>query len=137
MSPPWKSRSRLDHLILLLLRALALTLLAIAFARPFLRFAADLSFAAADGRQIAILVDTSASMRRGDLWDQAIERVEEVLAGLEPADDVGLFAFDEQLRHFADQRIGLDLDDGVKVNYGKFGNLLAEVKAITGESGDE
>ena len=26
----------------------------------------------------------------------------------------------------------LDLDDGVKVNYGKFGDLLAEVKAVTG-----
>ena len=34
---------------------------------------------------------------------------------------------------YADQRITLDLDDGVKVNYGKFGDLLAEVKAITGE----
>ena len=40
--------------------------------------------------------------------------------------------FDEKLRHYADQRIGLDLDDGVKVNYGKFGDLLAEVKAVTG-----
>ena len=40
--------------------------------------------------------------------------------------------FDEKLRHYADQRIGLDLDDGVKVNYGKFGDLLAEVKAIAG-----
>ena len=44
-----------------------------------------------------------------------------------------LLAFDEQLRHYADQRIKLDLDDGVKVNYGKFGNLLAEVKAVTGK----
>ncbi|MCF8038488.1 MAG: BREX-1 system adenine-specific DNA-methyltransferase PglX [Desulfohalobiaceae bacterium] len=42
--------------------------------------------------------------------------------------------FDELLRHYADQRISLDLDDGVKVNYGKFGNLLAEVKAVTGKS---
>ena len=40
--------------------------------------------------------------------------------------------FDEKLRHYADQRISLDLDDGVKVNYGKFGDLLAEVKAIAG-----
>ena len=40
--------------------------------------------------------------------------------------------FDEKLRHYADQRIGLDLDDGVKVNYGKFGDLLAEVKAVAG-----
>lgn len=45
-----------------------------------------------------------------------------------------LQAFDEQLRHYADQRIKLDLDDGVKVNYSRFGNLLAEVKAITGNS---
>lgn len=45
---------------------------------------------------------------------------------------VELLTFDEKLRHFADQRISLDLDDGVKVNYGKFGDLLAEVKAVTG-----
>jgi type II restriction/modification system DNA methylase subunit YeeA len=43
-----------------------------------------------------------------------------------------LQAFDEKLRHYADQRVQLDLDDGVKVNYGKFGDLLAEVKAVTG-----
>lgn len=43
-----------------------------------------------------------------------------------------LAAFDEKLRHYADQRIALDLDDGVKVNYGKFGDLLAEVKVVTG-----
>ena len=44
-----------------------------------------------------------------------------------------LSTFEEKLRHLADQRITLDLDDGVKVNYGKFGDLLAEVKAVTGE----
>jgi type II restriction/modification system DNA methylase subunit YeeA len=44
-----------------------------------------------------------------------------------------LAKFDEELRHYADQRISIDLDDGVKVNYGKFGGLLAEVKAVTGE----
>ena len=43
-----------------------------------------------------------------------------------------LATFDEKLRHHADLRITLDLDDGVKVNYGKFGDLLAEVKAVTG-----
>ena len=44
--------------------------------------------------------------------------------------------FDEKLRHYADQRVSLDLDDGVKVNYGKFGDLLAEVKAVTGAKAD-
>ncbi len=47
-----------------------------------------------------------------------------------------LQAFDEKLRHYADQRISLDLDDGVKVNYGKFGDLLAEVKKVTGGKTD-
>lgn len=42
--------------------------------------------------------------------------------------------FDEELRHYADQRISLDLDDGVKVNYGKFGGLLADVKVVTGKA---
>ena len=46
---------------------------------------------------------------------------------------VELLAFDEKLRHYADRRISLDLDDGVKVNYGKFGDLLAEVKAVHGK----
>jgi len=45
-----------------------------------------------------------------------------------------LTEFDEKLKHFADMRISLDLDDGVKVNYGKFGDLLAEVKAIHGKN---
>jgi len=44
--------------------------------------------------------------------------------------------YDEQLRHYADQRIALDLDDGVKVNYARFGDLLAEVKAVTGTSAE-
>jgi hypothetical protein len=33
--------------------------------------------------------------------------------------------------------IKLDLDDGVKVNYGKFGDLVAEVKAVTGGKDEE
>jgi Eco57I restriction-modification methylase len=48
-----------------------------------------------------------------------------------------LRTFEEKLKHFADQRISLDLDDGVKANYGKFGDLLAEVKAVTGGKDDE
>ena len=48
-----------------------------------------------------------------------------------------LLIFEEKLKHAADQKINLDLDDGVKVNYGKFGDLLAEVKAITGGKDEE
>ncbi|EHL20860.1 type II restriction enzyme [Acidovorax sp. NO-1] len=48
-----------------------------------------------------------------------------------------LLAYDEKLRHYADMRIKLDLDDGVKVNYGKFGDLLEGVKIVTGGSSDD
>ena len=48
-----------------------------------------------------------------------------------------LLAFDEKLRHYADMRIALDLDDGVKVNYGKFGDLLDSVKIVTGGGSDD
>lgn len=48
-----------------------------------------------------------------------------------------LLAYDEKLRHYADMRITLDLDDGVKVNYGKFGDLLDGVKIVTGGSADD
>ena len=41
--------------------------------------------------------------------------------------------FDDKLKHYADMRISIDLDDGVKENYGKFGDLLADVKNITGK----
>jgi hypothetical protein len=34
-------------------------------------------------------------------------------------------------------RISLDLDDGVKINYAKFGDLLAESKTITGGKDEE
>ncbi|MFO0108117.1 MAG: BREX-1 system adenine-specific DNA-methyltransferase PglX [Burkholderiales bacterium] len=50
---------------------------------------------------------------------------------------VELLAFDEKLRHHADMRITLELDDGVKVNYGKFGDLLDSVKVVTGGGSDD
>ena len=63
------------------------------------------------------------------------KRLEKERAKLEKQ-QVELLAFDEKLRHYADMRIDLDLDDGVKVNYGKFGDLLAEVKAVHGKKAE-
>jgi len=42
--------------------------------------------------------------------------------------------FDDKLKHQADMQINLDLDDGVKVNYGKFDDLLVDVKAVHGKT---
>lgn len=48
-----------------------------------------------------------------------------------------LRTFDEELHHLADRRIALDLDDGVKVNYGKFGDLLAFKTKVCGKDDSE
>ena len=48
-----------------------------------------------------------------------------------------LSKFEELLRHYADKKVKLDLDDGVKINYGKFGDLLSDVKKIAGNTDDE
>lgn len=34
----------------------------------------------------------------------------------------------EKIHHLADQMISIDLDDGVKVNYAKFQDVLAKIK---------
>ena len=98
-SPPRLTRrSRLDNWFLLLLRALALALLALAFARPFLRQAAGLSLAEGERSRVAILIDTSASMRRGDLWVRAKAKAIEAVASCRPEDQLAVFAFDAATR---------------------------------------
>lgn len=60
-------------------------------------------------------------------------RIEKEIKDLEKK-QLELRKFDEELKHYAEMRITLDLDDGVKENYGKFGNLLANVKDIHGKA---
>ncbi len=97
-SPPrLTKRSRIEHWLLLLLRAAALALLAFAFARPFLSNAIELPLAEPPGRRVAILIDTSCSMRRDGLFAQAVEQAEETLDGLHSRDEVGLFSFDSHV----------------------------------------
>ena len=110
-SPPRITRrSRLNNILLLLLRAAALALLAFAFARPFLRRDTAMDLTQAQGRRVAILLDTSASMRRGDLWRQATEQAGRAIDGLAPADEVGLFFADRQVRPAMTFAEGNELD---------------------------
>ncbi len=39
-----------------------------------------------------------------------------------------LAGYEEKIHHLADQMIAIDLDDGVKVNYAKFADVLAKIK---------
>ena len=42
--------------------------------------------------------------------------------------DAELRTYEEKIHHLADQMISIDLDDGVKVNYAKFRDVLAKIK---------
>ncbi len=98
-TPPRVTRRRkLDNLLLLVLRCLCLLLLALGFARPF--FASDdvLPAPAGEARQLVLLVDTSASMQREGLWNQARALAENDLAKSKPGDQVALLTFDGQPR---------------------------------------
>lgn len=96
-SPPRLTRrSRLDNLLLLLLRGLALLLIAAAFARPYLRQASFLN-AGLDGRNIVVLMDTSASMRRPDVWKKAQDELSKLLDGVSDQDRVALYTVDDQV----------------------------------------
>ncbi len=97
-SPPRiTKRSRLENVWLLLLRCLVIALLAAAFARPFLQRAMPGPPPGA-GQRTVLLVDTSASMRRENLWAEARAKVESRLRAAAPADEVALIAFDRQVR---------------------------------------
>lgn len=97
-SPPRLTRrSRLDQWPLLLVRSLVILLLAIAFARPFWRSAADAEPGVA-GQRVVLLIDTSASLRRGGLWSGSLRAAEAVLDGLDPADRLAVVAFDRAPR---------------------------------------
>ncbi len=99
---------------------------------------------------------TLARMRTGylhELQNKLRARIEDMEAGKDAATSTAqtnrinrdltklrkqleeLRLYDEKLHHYADQRIEIDLDDGVKHNYGLFGDLLADVKAVTGDKG--
>lgn len=99
-SPPRLTRrSRLSNILLLILRGLAVTLLALAFARPFFQNRAQAEPGSGKSKRVAILVDTSASMRRDDLWNQAKAQVDDALKDVSATnDEVGLFFFDRGVR---------------------------------------
>ncbi len=42
--------------------------------------------------------------------------------------DTELRTYEEKIHHLADQMISIDLDDGVKVNYARFQDVLAKIK---------
>jgi hypothetical protein len=97
-SPPrLTKRSRLDQWFLLLMRALALLAIAFAFMRPFLR-SSSLTDLGTVGKQRLILVDTSASMRRKDVWPAAQKLIDQAIREAEPQDLVAVYQYNSSIR---------------------------------------
>jgi hypothetical protein len=96
--PRLTRRSRLEDLLLLVLRCLALLLLALAFARPFLPLDETAAGIAKGLRRTVVLVDQSASLRRDGLWEEAGRRVEAIVREAGPGDEVAVLAFARGLR---------------------------------------
>jgi hypothetical protein len=90
---PQKSvrRRRLRDLLLLAMRCLALLLLALAFARPFIR--SDEANSAGSGRNLVLLLDTSYSMQYGNRFEQAKQRARSLIGQAGPRDKTALIAF--------------------------------------------
>lgn len=72
--------------------------------------------------QIGYANDALVSAERGERvrLDKRIKKLNDQLKET--------IAYEEKLHHLADQMIKIDLDDGVKVNYAKFQDVLAKVK---------
>lgn len=88
-------RRRITDWPLLLLRALALVLLVLAFARPFVNVGRAAGAANAV-RTVILLVDRSMSMSHRDVWPAALDSARRVLNGLGPRDRVALVLFDDE-----------------------------------------
>jgi len=96
--PKTTRRSRIENWPLMLLRILAVSLIALAFSRPFQRIAVTQESAAPAGRRIAILLDSSASMRRDGIAESLLLQFREQTAALQPADILSVSSFAQTTR---------------------------------------
>lgn len=107
---PYQSvrRRRIRHWYLLAMRAAALALIVLAFARPFFtKGAAAAAVAPGGSREVVILLDQSASMSYGDYWTRARDEARKAIASLTPGDKATLVLFsrnaEESIRATSDR----------------------------------
>ena len=91
-------QQKIRRLLLLLLRMAACALLAVIFARPFVRDQNESFFTGTQPEAVAILVDTSYSMGYGNRLALARRRAAEVVNTLQTGDQVALLTFAVQAR---------------------------------------
>ncbi|HSQ31196.1 MAG TPA: BatA domain-containing protein [Gemmatimonadaceae bacterium] len=91
---PYRSvrRQKLRHILLLVLRCIALALLVAAFARPFFERQRP-TISTTGAREVVVLLDRSASMGYADHWDKARAAARKVVSGLTGSDRATLVLF--------------------------------------------
>ena len=88
-------RQRIRNLLLFALRCAAVTLLVLAFARPFLARRSALLGASTGARDVVILLDRSYSMAYGDRWTRARSAARRVVEGMSGEDRGAIVYFDD------------------------------------------
>jgi len=88
-------RRRITDWPLLLLRALAIVLLVLAFSRP-LWSRPGITHAAVGDRTMIVLLDRSMSMGHRGVWTAAVDAARSAIAGLAATDRVALVVFDDE-----------------------------------------
>ena len=88
-------RRRITDWPLLLLRLLALVLLVLAFARPYLRPRGG-GGATGGARMVVVLLDRSLSMSHRDVWPAALDSARRVVNALRADNRVALVLFDDE-----------------------------------------
>src|SRR5438093_1072672 len=139
---PYQSvrRRRIRHWALLLLRAAALTMMILAFARPFFRRNAEAMAASGGSREVVILLDQSASMGYGNHFDRARDAARQVVRGLSRDDRATLVLFarnaEENMRATSDKPRLEAAINGARVTSGatRYGPALKLAESILGQS---
>ena len=108
---PQKRERQLENLPLLLARCLALLLLALMFARPFMSMPGSAA-ESGTGRTV-VLIDSSASMQRSGVWEEAMEKAEMAVEQAPPDTEVAVFvARRQQVRHLRQLHVSYMLFSG-------------------------
>src|SRR5919202_4469577 len=139
---PYQSvrRRRIRHWALLLLRAAAVALIVLAFARPFLKRDAAAAAATGGAREIVILLDQSASMGYGDHWQRARDAARGIVRGLSRDDRATLVLFsrnaEENMRATSDRTRLEAAINAAKVSSGatRYGPALKLAESILSRS---
>ena len=92
---PYKSvrRQKIRHLLLLIMRCLALALFVAAFARPWFDRSKAIGAGANSARAVVLVIDRSYSMGYGNRWNTALDKAREVVSAINPQDQATIVFF--------------------------------------------